>query len=48
MIVDILVKIAPNIYKGYIMVDKKGEKQLLLECLNVFDDTMVTSLLHYK
>jgi hypothetical protein len=34
VLVDILVKIAPDVYKYYIMTDKKGTKQLLVQCQN--------------
>jgi hypothetical protein len=29
MLVDILVKIAPEVYKSYVTVDKKGQKQIM-------------------
>jgi hypothetical protein len=33
VLVEILVKIAPDVYKSYVMTDKKGTKQLLVpEC----------------
>jgi hypothetical protein len=32
-LVDILVSIAPNVYGPYVMVGKKGKKQLLVQCL---------------
>jgi len=32
--VDMLVKIAPDIYKSYVTTDKKGNKQILVKCLN--------------
>jgi hypothetical protein len=48
MLVDILVKIAPEVYKDYITLDKKGQKQILVECLNVLHGTMVASLLYYQ
>jgi hypothetical protein len=48
MLVEILVKIAPDIYKDYVTVNKKGEKQLLVECLNALYGTMVASLLYYE
>jgi hypothetical protein len=34
IIVDILVEIAPDVYKSYVTKDKKGSKQLLLQCQN--------------
>jgi hypothetical protein len=45
VLVDILVKIAPNIYKSYVTTDKKGTKQLLVQCQNALYGTMVASLL---
>jgi hypothetical protein len=32
--VDILVKIAPDVYKSYVSKDNKGMKQLLVQCQN--------------
>jgi hypothetical protein len=34
VLVDILVQVAPDIYKSYITTDKKGTKQLLVQCQN--------------
>ncbi len=48
VLVDILVKIAPNVYKSYVMTDKKGIKQLLVQCQNAIYGTMVASLLYYR
>ncbi len=48
MLVDILAKIAPEIYGPYVTVDKKGNKQLLVECLNALYGTMVAALLYYE
>ena len=48
MLVDILVKIAPEVYKDYVTVDKKGHKHILVECLNALYGTMVASLLYYQ
>jgi hypothetical protein len=44
---DILVQLAPNNYKSYITTDKKGTKQLLVQCQNALYGTMVASLLYY-
>jgi hypothetical protein len=46
--VDILVTIAPDVYGEYVTIGKKGEKQLLVQCLNASFGTMVASLLYYK
>ena len=48
MLVDILVKITPDEYKDYVEVNNKGEKQILVECLNALYGTMMASLLYYK
>lgn len=48
MLVNILVKIAPEVYANYVTVDKRGNKQLLVECLNALYGTMVASLLYYQ
>ena len=47
-LVDILVSIAPDVYGPYVTVGKKGEKQLLVQCLTALYGTMVASLLYYK
>jgi hypothetical protein len=48
IIVDILVEIAPDVYKSYVSKDKKGSKQLLVQCHNALYGTMVASLLYYQ
>jgi hypothetical protein len=48
VLVDILVKIAPDVYKSYVTTDKKGIKQLLVQCQNALYGTMVASLLYYR
>jgi hypothetical protein len=48
VLIDILVQIAPNVYKSYVMTDKKGTKQLLVQCQNALYGTMVASLLYYR
>jgi hypothetical protein len=47
ILVDVLVEIAPDVYKSYVSKDKKGSKQLLVQCQNALYGTMVASLLHY-
>ena len=42
-----LVDIAPKVYGPYVTTDKKGNKQLLLQCLNALYGTMIASLLYY-
>jgi len=48
VLVDILVDIAPDVYKDYVTVDKKGIKQLIVQCQNALYGTMVASLLYYR
>jgi hypothetical protein len=48
VLVDILVEMAPNVYKLYATTDKKGVKQLLVQCQNALYGTMVASLLYYR
>jgi hypothetical protein len=48
MLVEILVKIAPDVYKDYVRVNKKGELQILVECLNALYGTMMASMLYYE
>jgi hypothetical protein len=48
ILVDILVEIAPDVYKSYVSKDKKGSKQLLVQCQNALYGTMVASLLYYR
>jgi hypothetical protein len=47
-LVDILVEIAPDVYKPYVSRDKKGMKQLLVQYQNARYGTMVASLLYYQ
>jgi hypothetical protein len=47
VLMDILVEIAPDVYKPYATTDKKGVKQLLVQCQNALYGTMVASLLYY-
>ena len=47
VLVDILVEITPDVYKSFVNTDKKGIKQLLVQCQNALYGTMVASLLYY-
>jgi hypothetical protein len=47
VLVDILVEIAPE-YGPYVTTDKKGVKQLIVQCQNAIYGTMVASLLYYR
>jgi hypothetical protein len=42
-LVDILGSIAPDVYGPYVTVGKKGEKQLLVQCLTALYGTMVAA-----
>jgi hypothetical protein len=48
ILVDMLLDIAPRVYKPYYTTDKKGTKQLILRCKNAIYGTMVASLLYYR
>jgi hypothetical protein len=48
ILVEILVEIAPEAYKSYVSQDKKGNKQLLVQCQNALYRKMVTSILYYR
>jgi len=43
-----LSKIAPEVYNKYITTNKKGEKILLVQCMNALYGSMVASLMFYK
>ncbi len=45
---DILVNIAPDVYGQYILFNKRGQKVLLVQCLNALYEMMVAALLYYK
>ena len=45
---DILVEIDHDFYSKYVTVNKKGEKVLLVQCMNALYGSMVASLLFYK
>ena len=47
VLVDILVKIALDVYNSYVKTDKKGVKQFLVQCHNAMYRTMVAILLCY-
>ncbi len=47
-IVEILCEIAPEVYLPYVTTNNKGEKILIVQCLNALYGTMVASLLYYK
>jgi hypothetical protein len=47
-LVDMLVDIAPKVYSPYVTTNKKGEKILLVRCMNALYGSMVASLMFYK
>jgi hypothetical protein len=48
ILVNMLVEIAPEFYKPFVTTDKKGVKQLTVQCQNAIYGTMVASLLYYR
>ena len=48
VVVDWLVKAAPEVYGPFVTTDKKGMKVLLVECFNAIYGTMVAGLLYYR
>jgi hypothetical protein len=48
ILVDILVEVAPDVYNSYVSKDKRGSKQLLVQCQNALYGMMVASLLYYR
>ena len=48
LMVDMLMKIAPDMNEDYVTIDKKVNQQFLMECFNALDGIMVASLLYYQ
>jgi hypothetical protein len=48
ILVDMLIEIAPKVYTPYVTTDRKGVKQLIVQCLNAIYGTMMASLLYYQ
>jgi hypothetical protein len=48
LLVDVLLEIAPDVYGPYATANRKGEKELIVRCLNAIYGTMVASLLYYN
>jgi hypothetical protein len=48
VVVDWLTKIAPKVYTKYVSKDRKGDKTLLVECMNAIYGTMIAGLLYYR
>ena len=47
VLVDILVEISPDFYKLHVTTDKKGVKQLIVQCQNALYGTMVARIIYY-
>ena len=47
VLVDILVEISPDVYKSHVITNKKGVKQLLVQCQIALYCRMVASLIYY-
>jgi hypothetical protein len=46
--VDIMVEITPDVYNPYVSKDKKGMRQLLVQCQNALYGTIIASILYYQ
>ena len=44
---DVLMRIALEVYQDFVTISQRGDKQLLVQCLNALYGTMVASLLYY-
>ena len=47
-VVDLLCEIDSDFYSKYVTTNKKGEKVLLVQCMNALYGSMVASLMFYK
>ena len=48
VLVDLLIYIYPEFYGPFVTTDKKGEKEIILKCMNSIYGMMVASLPYYK
>jgi hypothetical protein len=48
ILIDIMVESTPDVYNQYVWKDKKEKKQLMVQCQNALNGTMVASLLYYQ
>jgi hypothetical protein len=48
VLVDMLLDIAYDVYHLYVTKDKRGTKQLVVQCQNAIYGTMIASLLYYR
>ena len=47
-LVDILVEISPDVYMLHVTTDKKGVKQLMVQCQHALYGTMVARILYCR
>jgi hypothetical protein len=47
-VVDMLFGIAPEVYVKYVTINRKGEKTLLVQCMNAHYGSMIASILFSK
>ena len=45
---EVLCEIAPEVYLDYVTTNKKGEKILLVQCMNALYSSMIALVLFYK
>ena len=45
---DLLLDINPEFYGTFVTTDKKGEKVIIVQCMNAIYGTMVSSLMYYN
>ena len=48
VLVDLLLEIDPEFYGPFVTTDKKGEKVIIVKCINAIYGKMVDSLLYYN
>ena len=48
VLVDLLIKIDPEVYGLFVTTDKKGENGIIVQYINTMYRTMVASLLYYN
>ena len=48
LLLDILLNISTEVYGPYVIIDRKGVKQLIVQCQKSIYGTITVSLLYYK
>ena len=48
VLVDLITKIDTEFYGPFVVTEKKGEKLIIVKCMNAIYGTIVASLLYYK